>query len=66
MLKNAKKIMVFTLIGSMLAGAMLTGCGKSNDASKSVDSKGEVVQLTYNAWGAKDEDAVMKKIISCF
>jgi len=66
MLKHAKKMLVFTLIGSMLAGTMLTGCGKSDDASTSVTSKGEVVQLTYNAWGAKDEDAVMKKLLAAF
>jgi len=63
MLKNAKKIVAFTLIGSMLAGTILTGCGKSDGSSS---AKGGIVELTYNANGAQDEDAVMKKLLAAF
>lgn len=66
MLKHAKRMVAFTLIGSMLAGTILTGCGKSGNSSTSNTSKGGVVELTYNAWGAPDEDAVMKKLLAAF
>jgi multiple sugar transport system substrate-binding protein len=66
MLKRGKSIAVFALIGSILAGSMLTGCGKSSSTAANKTTSSEVVQLTYNSWGSADEDAVMKKLLAAF
>ena len=63
-MKNIKKIISFALIGA-LATSALVGCG-SKETNAKEEGGNEVVQITYNAWGAADEDAVMKKLIAAF
>ncbi|MDT8719141.1 sugar ABC transporter substrate-binding protein [Clostridium sp. 19966] len=62
MLKHSKKLLTLMLAACLVVGTTLTGCGKNSSST----SSGGVVQLTYNAWGSADEDAVMRKLLDAF
>lgn len=66
MKKHLKRIIAFALMGA-LTTSVFVGCGKKDENKEGGEaSSDEVVELTYNAWGAADEDAVMKKLIAAF
>lgn len=67
MKKHLKKIIAFALMGA-LATTALVGCKSKDNGGETSDegNKDEIVQLTYNAWGSADEDAVMKKLLAAF